>query len=33
MFSNKEWFVVGNEDGLILSYTLVKTHQGFDFIK
>lgn len=33
MFSNKEGFVVGSEDGVILSYSLVKTHSGFDFVK
>ena len=33
MFSNKEGFVVGNEEGVIVAYNLVKTTQGFDFVK
>lgn len=33
MFSNKEGFVIGTEEGLIVAYNLIKTPSGFDFIK
>ena len=33
IFSNKEGFVIGNEEGLIMVYSLVKTTNGYDFLK
>ncbi len=33
LFSNKEGFVVSNQSGKILAYKLVKSQQGYDFVK
>lgn len=33
LFSNKEGFVIGSEEGLIMAFNIVRSPNGYDFVK